>query len=131
MSSKLSIALAALFAAGAYGLPAPASADPQEGMVVVRDRTTGQFRNATPAEVKALRAQQTQRTLAPAAPSPVTLRKDGSRHKHLGENAMVYSVVKPRCRRQARHAMREWRRRRQRRARTSRATQPGHDHEQR
>jgi hypothetical protein len=63
-------------------------------MVVVRDAQTGQLRNATPAEVKALRAQQLRRGLAaPEAPSPVTIRRDGTMQKRLGERGMVYSVV--------------------------------------
>lgn len=94
MSSKSTIALAALLAAGAFSVPAPARAQ-QEGMVVVRDALTGQLRNATPAEVKALRAQQPARPLSAreAAESAVTVREDGTRAKHLGERAMVYSVV--------------------------------------
>lgn len=94
MSSSISMALAALLAAGASCLPAAASADPQEGMVVVRDPATGQLRNATPAEVKALRAQQTGHALVRReAPAAVTVRENGTKHKHLGESRMVYSVV--------------------------------------
>lgn len=93
MSSKTSIALAALLAASAFSAAGTAGAEPQQGMVVVRDPQTGQFRNATPAEVKVLRAQQAQLGLVPPPPSVVTVRKDGSRHKHLGEASMVYSVV--------------------------------------
>jgi hypothetical protein len=95
MSSKPSMALAALLAAGAAcSLPAAAEQDRQEGMVVVRDAQTGQLRNATPAEVKALRAQETRRGLvAPEPPSAVTIRSDGTMQKRLGERGMVYSVV--------------------------------------
>ncbi len=94
MSSKTMITLAALFAAGALSGPAVAADPQQQGMVVVRDAQTGQLRNATPAEVKALRAQEVQRGLTrPAPPSPVTVRKDGTRQKHLGESGLVYSVV--------------------------------------
>jgi hypothetical protein len=95
MSSKPSMALAALLAAGAAcSLPAAAEQDRQQGMVVVRDAQTGQLRNATPAEVKALRAQETRRGLvAPEAASAVTIRRDGTMQKHLGERGMVYSVV--------------------------------------
>jgi hypothetical protein len=95
MTSKPSMALAALLAAGAAcSLPAAAEPDAQPGMVVVRDAQTGKMRHATPAEVKALRSQQVARTLAaPAATSPVTVRADGTMHKRLGERGMVYSVV--------------------------------------
>lgn len=98
MSSKPSIALAALLAAGAACSSVALAAEPdrQQGMVVVRDAQTGQLRNATPAEVKALRAQQIQPGLAAAAAEAagtVTIRQDGSMHKHLGERGMVYSVV--------------------------------------
>jgi hypothetical protein len=95
MSSSTSMALAALLAASGFSLPAAASADQQEGMVVVRDAYTGQLRNATPAEVKVLRDQQTAKGLVQpeAAPSAVTVRENGTRQKHLGESRMVYSVV--------------------------------------
>lgn len=99
MSTKTSIALGALLAASAAcSLPAAAGSEQQQqdGMVVVRDARTGQLRNATPAEVKALRAQQDARGMArPAAEPVVTIRKDGTLHKHLGERGMVYSVVTP------------------------------------
>jgi hypothetical protein len=96
MSSKSSMALAALLAAGAAcSLPAAAEPDRQQGMVVVRDAQTGQLRNATPAEVKALRAQQSTRGLAaPDAASTITIRGNGTIQKHLGERGMVYSVAK-------------------------------------
>jgi hypothetical protein len=94
MFRKPSMALVALLAAGAGGLPAAAEPDRQEGMVVVRDAQTGQLRNPTPSEVKALRAQQTRRGLAePDAASTVTIRRNGTMQKHLGERGMVYSVV--------------------------------------
>lgn len=94
MSNKTMIALAALLAAGALNGPAAAGEPQAEGMVVVRDTQTGQLRNATPAEVKALRAQELQRGITrPAPPAPVTVRKDGSRQQHLGERGLVYSVV--------------------------------------
>lgn len=93
MSSKTMIALAALLAAGAMSGPA-AAAEQADGMVVVRDAQTGLLRNATPAEVKTLRAQEVPRGITrPAPPSPVTVRKDGTRQKHLGERGLVYSVV--------------------------------------
>lgn len=94
MSSKSSIALAALLAAAALGVPAVA-AEPQEGMVVVRDANTGKFRAPTAAELNALEAQRTTRGLVQrgAPQSAVTIRPNGTVHKHLGESAMVYSVV--------------------------------------
>lgn len=94
MSSKSSMALAALLAAAALGVPA-AAAEPQEGMVVVRDANTGKFRAPTAAELNALEAQRTTRGLVQrgAVQSVVTIRPNGTVHKHLGESAMVYSVV--------------------------------------
>ena len=94
MSSKTMIALAALLAAGALSVPAAASDEQAEGMVVVRDARTGLLRNATPAEVKTLRAQEVQRGITrPAPPAAVTVRKNGTRQMHLGERGLVYSVV--------------------------------------
>jgi hypothetical protein len=94
MSSKTMIALAALLAAGALSVPAAAGEEQAEGMVVVRDARTGLLRNATPAEVKTLRAQEVQREVArPAPPAAVTVRENGTRQKHLGEQGLVYSVV--------------------------------------
>jgi hypothetical protein len=96
MSSKSSMALAAsLLAALAHGLPAAAAAEPQDGMVVVRDANTGKFRAPTIAELRALQAQPTAPGLVQrgAAQSVVTVRSNGTLHKHLGENAMVYSVA--------------------------------------
>ena len=95
MSSKSLMALAALLAASALGLPAAAGAEPHEGMVVVRDASTGKFRVPSAAELKALQAQQTTRGLVRrgAVESLVTIRPNGTVHKRLGENAMVYSVV--------------------------------------
>jgi hypothetical protein len=96
MSTKISASLpvlAMLLAAGALSLPAAAQ-DPQSGMVVVRDAQTGKLRNASPAEVKALRAQESQRALVqPDAAPTVTIRQDGTLHKHLGDGEMVYSVT--------------------------------------
>jgi hypothetical protein len=95
MTSTSSMALAALLAAGAAcSLPAAAEPDGQQGMVVVRDAHTGKLRAATPAEVMVLRAQQGARPLAAAAStSPVTVRRDGTMQKRLGERGMVYSVA--------------------------------------
>jgi hypothetical protein len=93
MSSKSSMALAALLAAGAFALPA--AAEPQDGMVVVRDPNTGKLRAPTPAELKTLQAQQKTLGLVQhgAAESLVTIRPNGTLHKRLGESALVYSVV--------------------------------------
>jgi hypothetical protein len=93
MTTKTAMALAALMATA---LGAPAAASDQEGVVVVRDPQTGKFRNATPAETKRLHAQPTAPGIAqrdPAKPD-VTIRKDGTLQKHLGERGLVYSVVK-------------------------------------
>jgi hypothetical protein len=95
MSSKSSMALAALLAAGAAcSLPAAAEPERQQGMVVVRDAQTGQLRNATPAEVKALRAQQSTRGLVAPDAATITIRGNGTIQKHLGERGMVYSVAR-------------------------------------
>ena len=90
------MALAALLAASALGLPAAAGAEPQEGMVVVRDASTGKLRPPTAAEMRVLQAQQKALGLVKpgAVESVVTIRPNGTVHKHLGENAMVYSVVR-------------------------------------
>lgn len=96
MSSKSSMALAALLVAGALGQAAAADNEPQEAMVVVRDANTGLLRAPTAAELGVLRAQQ--KALGLAKPgtveSLVTIRPNGTVHKHLGDNAMVYSVVR-------------------------------------
>lgn len=92
MTTKTAIALAALMATA---LGAPAAAGDQEGVVVVRDPLTGKFRNATPAEARRLHAQPVAPGMAkrdPAQPD-VTIRKNGTLQKHLGERGMVYSVV--------------------------------------
>ena len=84
--------LAAVLALAALSLPPSAGAAGQEGMVVTRDRESGQLRAPTPAELRALRAQQ--KAMAPAAAiSPSVQRPDGTRHLHLGERSMVYSVL--------------------------------------
>ncbi|MES2757088.1 MAG: hypothetical protein V4693_06910 [Pseudomonadota bacterium] len=92
MSTKTAIALAALLAAA---LGAPAAAGQQEGVVVVRDPLTGKLRNATPAEARRLHAQSTARGMVkPEGAAPdVTIRKNGTIQKHLGERGLVYSVV--------------------------------------
>lgn len=84
--------LAAMLALAALSLPPSAGASGQEGMVVVRDRESGQLRAPTPAELRALRAQQKAMAPAPAI-APSIQRPDGTRHLHLGERGMVYSVL--------------------------------------
>jgi hypothetical protein len=95
MSRKSSMALAALLATGVFG-QAAAGAEPQEAMVVVRDATTGKLRPPTVAELRVLQAKQTVLGLVKpeVAESVVTIRPNGTVHKHLGEKAMVYSVVR-------------------------------------
>jgi hypothetical protein len=96
MSRKTRIALAALLGAAAMSVATSgnaASAEQAEGMVVVRDAHTGLLRNATPAEVKVLRAQEVQRGITRPQPAPVTVRPNGTRQKHLGERGLVYSIV--------------------------------------
>jgi hypothetical protein len=89
------VALPALLAVSALAMPAVAAG--QEGMVVVRDAQTGQMRPPTPAELKALQPQQGSmaKSAAPLrlAPQAIVARKDGTRQLHLGDRAMVYSVV--------------------------------------
>jgi hypothetical protein len=84
--------LAALFAA-VMMMHSPAHAAGQEGLVVVRDPQTGQFRAPTPAEMKAL---------APAAPAlgmrtvpqaAIVTNPNGTRSVRLGEASQVYEVV--------------------------------------
>ena len=84
--------LAAMLALAALSLPPCAGAAGQEGMVVVRDRESGQLRAPTPAELRTLRAQQ-KAMAPPAAVAPSVQRPDGTRHLHLGERSMVYSVL--------------------------------------
>ena len=75
--------------------PEGVAASAQEGIVISRDRETGKLRNATPAEVKVLKAQEARRNLMmrQSESAPVVIRKDGTLHKHLGEQSMVYAVV--------------------------------------
>jgi hypothetical protein len=94
MSRKTRIAFAALLGAAAISAAGVAGAQQDESMVVVRDARTGLLRNATPAEVKVLRAQEVQLGITrPQPPAPVTVRADGTRQKHLGERGQVYSIV--------------------------------------
>jgi len=89
--------MAALFGAAALSVAAPnsvARAGQAESMVVVRDASTGLLRNATPAEVKALRAQDVQRGVTGAQPpAPATMRANGTRQKLVGERGQVYTIV--------------------------------------
>jgi hypothetical protein len=93
MNNETSLAPALAAALLAFAAAAPAAAAPaQEGVVVVRDRVTGQLRTPTAAELRALRAKD--RALeAPPALAPSVKRPDGTRHLHLGERGMVYSVL--------------------------------------
>ena len=99
MASALLAALAAPVAHAAEPVPQQnpegVAASAQEGMVIARDRETGKLRNATPAEVKVLKAQESRRKLMmrQPEPAPVVIRKDGTLHKHLGEQSMVYAVA--------------------------------------
>ena len=97
MSSKTRIAIAALFGATALSVVTPnsvARAEQAESMVVARDASTGLLRNATPAEVKALRAQDVQPGVAGAQPpAAVTMRVNGTRQKLIGERGQVYTIV--------------------------------------
>lgn len=83
--------LAAVFAALCH-MPPASAAGQDEGMVVVRDRQTGQLRAPTAAELKALRPQPGSSLWQPAQPV-VVIHPDGSRHVRMGEQGMVYSVV--------------------------------------
>lgn len=84
--------LAAMLALAALALSPSAGAGGQEGMVAVRDPVTGQLRAPTAAELRALQPQDRAiRPLAPLAPS--VQRPDGTRHLHLGERGMIYSVI--------------------------------------
>lgn len=64
-----------------------------QGMVVVRDAQTGQLREPTPAEIRALQPAPSASITAPAQASIVT-GPGGRRSVRLGERHMVYSVVK-------------------------------------
>lgn len=88
---SLAPALAAALLACAAAAPAAATAA-QEGVVVVRDRVTGQLRAPTAAELRALRAKDRAMEPPPAL-APSVKRPDGTRHLHLGERGMVYSVI--------------------------------------
>ena len=89
--------MAALLGAAALSMAAPnsvARAEQAESMVVVRDASTGLLRNATPAEAKALRAQDVQRGVTSAQPpAPATMRANGTRQKLIGERAQVYTII--------------------------------------
>ena len=70
---------------------APQPQAQSQGMVVVRDRQTGQLRAPTAAEARAL-APVSARMSAPAQPAVVT-HPGGSRQVRLGERGLVYSVL--------------------------------------
>lgn len=90
MSSKKM--LAALPLAAICFMPHHASAQDQQGMVVVRDAQTGQLRAPTAAESRALAPRATTSLAAPARPNMVT-HPGGARQVRLGERGLVYSVV--------------------------------------
>jgi hypothetical protein len=83
--------LAALFAA-VMMTHVPAHAAGQEGVVVVRDPQTGQFRAPTPDEMKALAPAPVagMRTLPQAA---MVVNPNGTHSVRLGEASQVYEVV--------------------------------------
>jgi hypothetical protein len=89
-------ALATLLAVAGATLPQAASADgQQQGVVVVRDPETGQFRAPTAAELRALRTKDTALLPQPKRERPPSsVRADGTRHLHLGDKGMVYSVAR-------------------------------------
>ncbi|WP_305822637.1 post-PEP-CTERM-1 domain-containing protein [Massilia brevitalea] len=90
MSSKKM--LAALPLAAICLMPHHASAQDQQGMVVVRDARTGQLRAPTAAESRALAPKSTAAMAAPARPNMVT-HPGGARQVRLGERGLVYAVV--------------------------------------
>lgn len=92
MNNERSLAPALAAALLACAAAAPAAASAQEGVVVVRDRVTGQLRTPTAAELRALRAKDSAME-APPTLAPSVKRPDGTRHLHLGERGMVYSVI--------------------------------------
>jgi hypothetical protein len=85
--------LAALFAA-AMMMHYPAHAAGQEGMVVVRDPLTGQFRAPTPAEMKALAPVPAASMRTPATQSMVVVNPNGTSSMRLDESSQVYEVVR-------------------------------------
>lgn len=84
-------ALAALTAATIFTLP-HARAAGQQGMVVVRDAQTGEFRAPTAAEAAALRGAATLQRQAPAQ-RVESVGPGGGRKVQLGKSALVYSVA--------------------------------------
>ncbi|MET3133025.1 hypothetical protein AAKU55_003307 [Oxalobacteraceae bacterium GrIS 1.11] len=86
-------AAATLTALAALSL-APAASAAEQAMVVVRDAASGQLRAPTATEFKALQALDTQRKASQKSSAPQLNRKaDGTRQAHLGDQAMVYSVI--------------------------------------
>jgi len=93
--SKL-IHLLSCLALAALASPAGAgqAAEPQQGMVVVRDAETGELRAPTPLEARALHPRTNASAAAAAAPAPkMVVGPGGRRSVQLGERHMVYSVV--------------------------------------
>jgi hypothetical protein len=89
-SPSLCGALAALFALACA--PAHARDDGAQGMVVVRDAATGLLRAPTPAELRALRANDPA-LATPHTHQPSTTRPDGTRQLRMAEGSAVYSVA--------------------------------------
>lgn len=81
-------------AALAFPACAAQQAEPQQGMVVVRDAETGELRAPTPTEARALHPRTNASAAAAAAPAPKMVTGPGGRRSvKLGERHMVYSVV--------------------------------------
>jgi len=83
--------LAALFAAVMMHNAAHAAG--QEGMVVVRDPQTGQFRAPTPAEMKALAPVPVAGMRTPVPQAAIVVNQNGIRSVRLDETSQVYEVV--------------------------------------
>ena len=94
----LALPCAALCAALSFPAAAQEQSDTaQSGMVVVRDRQTGELRAPTAAESRALAPQGPSAGISAkaAAPAPALVtHPGGARQVRLGERSLVYSVVK-------------------------------------
>lgn len=95
MSHHIVVNRALLVLCVALALPCMPAHAQDPGMVVVRDPVTGEMRAPTPAELRALRTLPPQGAAQqPPQQAQSVVRPDGSRSVKLGENSMVYSVVK-------------------------------------
>lgn len=92
LQPMLVLSLAALCLPAAAREQAPSAPAQAQGMVVVRDAQTGQLREPTPAEIRALQPAPSASRTAPAQASIVT-GPGGRRSVRLGERHLVYSVV--------------------------------------